>query len=555
MSNLYEIRNALSYGTSIYDLNLKVTYYARVSTDKYDQLNSLENQVNYYEHMIRNNTNWTFVEGYIDEGITGTSVEKRDSFKRMIKDAKNKKFDLIITKEISRFARDTLDSIKYTRKLLEYGVGVLFEYDHINTFDPDSELRLTIMASIAQEEVRKLSERVKFGFKRSIEKGNVLGNDSIWGYKKENCKLVIVPEEAEIIKLIYDMYVNEHLGMRSIGHKLASLGYLNKSGNPFTQGTIKNILTNPKYKGYYCGNKTRVIDYHSKQRVDIKKEDWMVYEDNEKVPPIVSESLWNKAQEIINSRSAKITTDKKVYQNRYPFSGKIYCMEHNTTYRRKVNTSSGIKRKKIVTWRCGEFLKHNTKACDGPILYDNELREVVGKSILSYVSNINVIDDLIKEYKRLSENTNYKEEIDIKLKKIEELEKKKSKLLDLIIKELIKDEDFKVQSDEIVKEIHKLKEEITILEEKSKSVLKSDEYLNKIKKKAKELLKYEHADVDSLIYEFLEKIEVNKTSDKELVNLRIILNTGNNYSILFNSKKHPSCSHYTYDKSRRRINF
>ena len=154
MLTLFEIRNALADGASIFDLHLKVTYYARVSTDKYDQLNSLENQITYYEHFIRECANWTFVDGYVDEGITGTSTVKRDDFKRMIRDAKNKKFNLIITKEISRFARDTLDSIKYTRKLLEYGAGVFFEYDHINTFNPDSELRLTIMASIAQEEVR-----------------------------------------------------------------------------------------------------------------------------------------------------------------------------------------------------------------------------------------------------------------------------------------------------------------------------------------------------------------------------------------------------------------
>lgn len=550
MLTLFEIRNALADGISIFDLHLKVTYYARVSTDKYDQLNSLENQITYYEHFIRENTNWTFVDGYVDEGITGTSTTKRDDFKRMIRDAKNKKFNLIITKEISRFARDTLDSIKYTRKLLEYGVGVLFQYDHINTFNPDSELRLTIMASIAQEEVRKLSERVKFGFQRSIEKGNVLGNNSIWGYKKDNCKLVIVEEEAEIIRRIFDMYVNEHIGMRTIGHKLADLGYYNSNGKPFTQNTIKNILTNPKYKGYYCGNKTRVIDYHSKQRVNIEKDDWKLYEDNESVPPIVSASIWEKAQKIIEARSKKLSKDKTVYQNRYPFSGKIYCMEHNTTYRRKVNTSSGIKKKKVVTWRCSDFLKHNTKGCDGPILYDNELREIVGKTILSYVSNINVIDDLMKEYKELQSNMDFKDEIEVKQKKIEMLEKKKSKILDLILKDLINEDDFKLQSDEIVNEIHKLEDEITILKEKSNHLLEDERYLESVKKKAKELLEYEKADIDSLIYEFLEKIEVYKMKDKDFIKLRIILNTGDNYSISFKNKTHPSCSYYTHDSSR-----
>ena len=547
MMTLFEIRNALADGTSIYELPLKVTYYARVSTDKYEQLNSLENQVTYYENYIKENCKWTFVEGYIDEGISGTSTNKRDSFKRMIRDGKNGKFNLIITKEISRFARDTLDSISYTRKLLEYGVGVLFQYDHINT--------LTIMASIAQEEVRKLSERVKFGFQRSIESGKVLGNDFIWGYKKDKCKLVVVEEEAEIIRKIFDMYVNEHLGMRSIGNKLADEGILNKNGKPFQQGTIKYILTNPKYKGYYCGNKTRVIDYHTKQRVNINEEDWKLYEDNINVPPIVSEYIWNKAQEIVKSRSDRFSTHKEVYQNRYPFSGKIFCMNHNTTYRRKKQISSGKKKKVVITWRCSHFLKYNTTGCDGPILYDDELKEIVGKSILKYISNVSIVDDLIKEYKTIEDNKDYSKDIEKKKDEIERLERSKSKILDLIVKELINEDDFKKQSDEIVSNIHKLENEISELETKSKSILTNYKYLEEVRKKALEKLKYENADIDSLIYEFLEKIEVYKLNDNNYISLRVILNTGNQYGITFKHGEHPFGTNYTHDKSRGRKHF
>ena len=551
MMTLFEIRNALADGTSIYELPLKVTYYARVSTDKYEQLNSLENQVTYYENYIKENCKWTFVEGYIDEGISGTSTNKRDSFKRMIRDGKNGKFNLIITKEISRFARDTLDSISYTRKLLEYGVGVFFQYDHINTFNSDSELRLTIMASIAQEEVRKLSERVKFGFQRSIESGKVLGNDFIWGYKKDKCKLVIVEEEAEIIRKIFDMYVNEHLGMRSIGNKLAGEGILNKNGKPFQQGTIKYILTNPKYKGYYCGNKTRVIDYHTKQRVNINEEDWKLYEDNINVPPIVSEYIWNKAQEIVKSRSDRFSTHKEVYQNRYPFSGKIFCMNHNITYRRKKQISSGKKKKVVITWRCSHFLKYNTTGCDGPILYDDELKEIVGKSILKYISNVSIVDELIKEYKTIEDNKDYSKDIEKKKDEIERLERSKSKILDLIVKELINEDDFKKQSDEIVSKIHKLENEISELETKSKSILTNYKYLEEVRKKALEKLKYENADIDSLIYEFLEKIEVYKLNDNNYISLRVILNTGNQYGITFKHGEHPFGTNYTYNAYKK----
>lgn len=172
--DLYNMRSALNAGKSIYELPLTVTYYARVSTDKDEQAHSLKNQISYYSDFIKRNENWKYVEGYIDEGISGTSVSKRDSFLKMIDDAKLGKFDFIVTKEISRFSRNTLDSIKYTQELLENGVGVLFQSDNINTLLPDSELRLTIMSSIAQDEVRKISERVKFGFKRAIDNGVVL---------------------------------------------------------------------------------------------------------------------------------------------------------------------------------------------------------------------------------------------------------------------------------------------------------------------------------------------------------------------------------------------
>ena len=167
--NVLKIRNEMRSGKSIFDLPLRVTFYARVSTDKDEQLNSLENQVQYYTELIQSKPNWTYIPGYIDEGISGTSTRKRDSFLRMISDAKAGRFDFIITKEISRFSRSTLDSIQYTQELLEHDVGVLFQNDNINTLDSDSEFRLVVMAGVAQDEVRKLSERLKFGFRQAIK--------------------------------------------------------------------------------------------------------------------------------------------------------------------------------------------------------------------------------------------------------------------------------------------------------------------------------------------------------------------------------------------------
>ena len=155
---------------SIYDIPMRVTYYARVSSEKDEQLNSLGNQISYYEDFIRKNPNWIYVEGYIDEGLSAATTKKRENFHRMVDDGKAGLFDFIITKEISRFARNTLDSIQFTRELLNAGVGVFFQNDNINTLDEDSELRLTIMSGIAQDELRKLSSRVKFGHAQAIKK-------------------------------------------------------------------------------------------------------------------------------------------------------------------------------------------------------------------------------------------------------------------------------------------------------------------------------------------------------------------------------------------------
>jgi len=167
---------------------IKVCAYCRVSTDDYDQKNSLNVQKTFFENYFECNENWINVGIFADEGISGTSLEKRDEFNKMIALAKNGGIDIIITKEVSRFSRDTIDSLLYTRKLLEYDVCVYFTSDNIITASNDGELRLTIMSSMAQDEVRKISERTKFGFKRALEKGTVLGTDNIWGYKKDKGK-------------------------------------------------------------------------------------------------------------------------------------------------------------------------------------------------------------------------------------------------------------------------------------------------------------------------------------------------------------------------------
>ena len=317
--DIRRIRAEMRMGRSIFDLPLRVTFYARVSTDQDEQLNSLENQVQYYTELIKSKKNWTFVPGYIDEGISGTTTRRRDDFNRMIRDAKAGLFDFIITKEISRFSRSTLDSIKYTQELLENGVGVFFQNDNINTLDTDSEFRLVIMAGVAQDEVRKLSERLKFGFRQAIKNGHVLGNDKLYGYDKKDCVMTINEEEADIVRIIFDLYANHRLGTRKISQKLFDMGYTSREGNAFNVLTIRHMLENPKYKGWYCGNKTQTLDYRTKKKAFLDESEWIMYPDPT-IPAIVSEELWDRANSLYKERRNEMMlhSSGSTYHNRYP---------------------------------------------------------------------------------------------------------------------------------------------------------------------------------------------------------------------------------------------
>lgn len=520
--DLYTMRNEINSGKSIYELPIKVTYYARVSTDKDEQINSLQNQINYYSDFIKGNLNWTYVEGYIDEGISGTSVNKRDSFLKMIDDAKLGKFDFIITKEISRFSRNTLDSIQYTQELLRNGVGVFFQSDNINTLLPDSELRLTIMSSIAQDEVRKISERVKFGFKRAIENGVVLGNNKIWGYKKDNGKLVIDEEQAEVVRLIFELYATENMGIRAISTELSARGYLNTEGNPFSFSTVRNILVNPKYKGYYCGRKTHKYDYRNKDRKVFDEKDWVMYKDEEDVPPIVSEELWEKANKILNKRSEKVKSDNPTsYNNKYTYSGKIVCGEHKCSYQRGLyRYPSGNKE----IWQCKEYVNNGKKGCDMPVLYTTELNMIMKDCYNEIVTNkAEIIHDLIKIYSSLSQQSNITQDIAKCKVNINDILKRKDKLLDLSIAGKLSDDEFEKRNNQFNLEIDSLKVKIADLEKQeqaNKEIEKSIEALRKII--AKEL-DFENGFNNTIIDSLLDKIEVYRTEEKNVIDVKLYM--------------------------------
>ena len=531
--NIYEIRQDMrARHTRISDYNLRVVYYARVSTDKYDQLHSLEAQKTYFENLLARNPNWTFVKGYVDEGLTGTKIDKRDSFIEMMRDAKRGKFDMICTKEVSRFARNTLDSLSCTRELLTYGVAVHFENDNLNTIDEDCDFRLTTMASLAQEESRKTSERLKFGFRQSVEKGTVLGNDSIWGYRKEKGKLVIVEEEAEMVRKIFDLYANENLGVRAIAKMLSDSGLRNTNGNPFSFSTIKGILVNPKYKGFYCGNKTHKVHFLSNEIAYVPKDEWVVYEDHEKVPPIVSAELWDKANRKLKERSEKMSSsDKTSYQNKYLYSGKIICGEHGTCYHHTIYKYKNLGVKEL--WTCKEY--GNGNKCRNPHVYNTEIDAVMSEVYNQIIcEKTTIINELLELYKESGSTkaiakAKHKTQTDIN-----DVLTKKKKLLDLVAKEAISDEEFKEYNNELSIQVKELRKRLAELEEEEQKSLDLKESIDELRSSIADELNFTEDLGKNVVDSFIDKIVVYKSEVENQIDLKIFLkllpNTPQNFT-------------------------
>lgn len=456
--NISKTRELLRTGKTIYDLPLRVAYYARVSTDKDDQLNSLANQKKYFEELINDNHAWQFSGSYLDEGISGTAVNHRPAFLKMIEDATFGKLDLILTKEISRFSRNTVDSIKYTEYLLKHGVIVYFLSDNLNTIQEDAEFRLTIMSSLAQDEVRKLSERVKFGISRMIKERKLIGGN-LTGYYKKNGRLEINPNEASLIKYLYETYTSGNISLQTISKNLAKKGYLNTKGKPYSQTTLAKFLTNPRYKGYYTARLTEVKNYKTHKKHRLPEEEHIIEKDP-RIPSIVSEELWNLANEIYHKRKQInphiLNSEKNITTSKY--SCLIICQDcHNIFIR-----AGGGNRTKNPTWICQTYKHHGVMSCKSPIipesLLDNLFINILSNIISTkkdYQSTIlKDYESILKTYQPVNNLTNIKA-------KLNKTNNQLSKLLDLSLKGLITDNEFKLKHGNLIQELNNLKQELS----------------------------------------------------------------------------------------------
>lgn len=367
-----ELRNrAASVGQHI-----RVAAYCRVSTEQDEQLNSFENQVNYYTEYITRNPQYEMAGIYADEGISGTSTRRRENFMRMIRDCEAGKIDLIITKSISRFARNTQDCLNYSRKLKELGIGVLFEKEAINTMDSTGELLFTILSSLAQDESRSISENCQWGIRSLFKQGVLhLNANRFYGYDKdEDGKLVINPEQAKIVRWIYRSYM-DGINPDVLARKLNEAGVPGCMGEPkWATSTIIGILQNEKHMGDAILQKTFTADFLTKKMVknEGQLEQYYVKDDHE---AIIDKELWTAVQGEIARRRDFLQQHGLRSMGRYtdtqPFSNKVFCGTcGNVFWRRTLSRLNGP----VKVWMCGQrYREKGKKGCTSSTLYEKDL--------------------------------------------------------------------------------------------------------------------------------------------------------------------------------------
>lgn len=503
--NIYYVREKLR-NCSIYDIELNVAYYARVSTEKVEQQASIKHQEEHFEELIHSNNRWKFAGSYIDDGISGIHADKREEFQRMLRDAKLGKIDMIITKEISRFARNTLDSIQYTRKLLSYGVCVWFQNDGINTIDDDSEFRLTIMAGVAQDEIRKLSSRVKFGHAQSIKNGVVLGH-RMYGYSNNQGKLELIPEEADMVRMVFRDYAS---GMSTprIEKKLWNMGYRSFKGGKISRDVIKNIIRNPKYKGYYCGGKVKVVDMFTKKQEFLPQSEWIMFKDDgSRVPQIIDETTWEKANAYLRERGEAIKSRRTSFKNENIFTGKLFCANDGAPYWMKQHYIRG---KEDVRWVCSYKIKNGAASCDSFGLAESELKEVIAELINKSSENI---DSILEEYFEILQSSiknipDNKNEISRLEKQIDLLKQKREKILEYNLDGKISDDEFISRNKEYVKQIKQIESHILEIQN-TKSPEPVEIQLSAIKEQLEKFKGVTPQDINrQIVNELFEKITV-----------------------------------------------
>lgn len=456
--------------------NLKrVCAYARVSTDEEDQITSYKSQIEYYTEKIKSNPEWQFVGVYADEGISGTQIKHRVEFQRMIDDAKHGKIDIIITKSISRFARNTIDSLNTIRDLKSRGIDVHFEKEGLKTLDMDSEMFLTLYSAFAQAESESTSQNIKLGLKAKMKRGEPVGCARCYGYhfNKETKEFEIVEEEAKIIRMIFNWYA-DGLGSRVICNKLNSMGIKSPKGNKYQPETILSYINNNKYVGDLLQNKSYTESPLTHRKIDnYGEKDFYYVKDHHQ--GIVSRELWDRCQEISKKRRKKMINREErnhieVYSRKYPFSSKIKCACCGKNYVRK---TSNIRRNGTRTywWTCGTRLKYHDEkgiescSCSSITLQEKVLEDIFVKVYNNLIKKkYNTKDKLLNAIKEVISTTDVNSKLEQLNNERDLLLKRLSSLIDMKLDNIDNQEIYVEKENELNANIKKLNKEIDGLE-------------------------------------------------------------------------------------------
>lgn len=465
---------------------LRVAAYCRVSTDSDEQATSYEAQVEHYTGFIQKNAEWEFAGIYADDGISGTNTKKREDFNRMIEDCNTGKIDMVITKSISRFARNTLDCLRYIRELKEKNIPVFFEKENINTMDSKGEVLLTIMASLAQQESQSLSQNVKLGFQFRYQNGEMtINHNRFMGYTKdEDGNLVVDEAEAAIVRRIYREYLKGK-SLIQIGRGLEADGILTGAGKGrWRPETIKKMLSNEKYIGDALLQKTYTVDFLTKKRVKNEGLVPQYYVENSHQGIIPKDLFMQVQEEMMRRANLKAGKKKRVYSSKYALSSLVFCPKCGDIYRRIAWNNRG---KHSIVWRCCTRVQGGPEACDAETILEEDLQMATVAAFNTLYSSRDSMLEILKN--------NIAEAIDTPESTLDEVQTR----LEEVQQKLLKKANSKQNYDELVKEIMDLRD-------KKQNVMVKSAEKNGFKKRISEL------------EEFLQEFELELTEyDEQLV--------------------------------------
>jgi len=511
---------------------IRVAPYCRVSTDSDDQLESYKTQVAYYNELANTNPEWEMADIYADEAITGTNTKNREDFKRMIDDCMSGKIDMVITKAISRFARNTVDTLTYVRQLKDKGIAVFFEEQNINTLTTEGEFLLTILSSVAQQEVENISANVKFGHRARMKAGKNVGFRKCLGYEYDTKTQVftINEKEAEIVRYVFERYT-KGIGAITIARELGEKGYKPLRSEKWAWTSVISILKNVKYKGDLEMGKTYVTDPISKKRLTNLGEKDSYYVENNHIP-IISADDFEKAQTILNKRGETIMHKGKhwdKYSRQYPFSSMIYCGFCGSVYSRR-NLHSGTDYEKRV-WSCADSVKKGRKVCPDSIsrIEEKDLEQAFAHAFSLMCSDS---EDIITEFLQrietsLNENS-YTKELAKVDKKASYLKTRLDKLLELLLDNSISKAEYDQKRSDLLDEL----EAAELEQDELLSAVKNDTQLKKRLAEFKAVLEQNQAmnEFDPTVFEnMIEKIsigEIDEQGNKNPYKITFVFKTG-----------------------------